>query len=289
MARSVLKTNSSPMARSARKSRGDAPFYESSSVWSSAHQPRVPHESASAATTCTRWCTPREGAHAARLHNGLDVDTDAEVDEAWRACHSQAAKWGLHDIDKPSARHGTTASFLGRRRQRLGNPLQSQGGYTWIFEQGDLEGRGHFDRASVTTPGCEEGNRMRAAYYERKGPASKVLVLGELPTAARAGRSRVKAEFFGNQSDRHQLRGGWDGSTEMPFPRVIPHQDGAGVVDAVGPGVPRSRIGERVWIYEAQRGALSNRGRIRRDPFAECGCASESATSRPEPASASPG
>ena len=39
----------------------------------------------------------------------------------------------------------------------------------------------------------------------------------------------------------------------MPFPRVIPHNDGAGEVDAVGPGVPEGRVGERVWVYEAQR------------------------------------
>src|SRR5207245_9887973 len=35
-------------------------------------------------------------------HNDPDVDTDAEVDEAWQACNEQAAQWGLHDIDKPS-------------------------------------------------------------------------------------------------------------------------------------------------------------------------------------------
>ena len=80
-------------------------------------------------------------------HNGLDVDTDADVDEAWRACHSHAAQWGLHDIDKPSARHGTY-SFLfwdadDNAWEILSNP---KGGYTWIFEQGDLEGRGHFER-----------------------------------------------------------------------------------------------------------------------------------------------
>ena len=44
-------------------------------------------------------------------HNGLDVESDAEVDEAWRLCNAQAGKWGLHDISKPSARHGTY-SFL---------------------------------------------------------------------------------------------------------------------------------------------------------------------------------
>jgi catechol 2,3-dioxygenase-like lactoylglutathione lyase family enzyme len=80
-------------------------------------------------------------------HNGLDVDSDAEVDEAWRLCREQAAKWGLHDISKPSARHGTY-SFLfwdadDNAWEILSNP---KGGYTWIFEQGDLEGRGHFER-----------------------------------------------------------------------------------------------------------------------------------------------
>ena len=38
----------------------------------------------------------------------------------------------------------------------------------------------------------------------------------------------------------------------MPFPRVIPHSDGAGTIDAVGEGVPESRVGERVWCFGAQ-------------------------------------
>jgi len=38
----------------------------------------------------------------------------------------------------------------------------------------------------------------------------------------------------------------------MPYPRVIPHSDGAGVIDAVGEGVSSDRIGERVWCYGAQ-------------------------------------
>ena len=80
-------------------------------------------------------------------HNGLDVETDGEVDEAWRRCHAEAEKWGLHDITKPVARHGTY-SFLfwdadDNAWEILSNP---RGGYTWIFEQGDLEGKGHFDK-----------------------------------------------------------------------------------------------------------------------------------------------
>src|SRR5213082_1697835 len=38
----------------------------------------------------------------------------------------------------------------------------------------------------------------------------------------------------------------------MPFPRIVPHSDGSGVIDAVGEGVDRSRIGQRVWVYGAQ-------------------------------------
>jgi NADPH2:quinone reductase len=96
---------------------------------------------------------------------------------------------------------------------------------------------------------------VRAAYYERKGPASKVLILGELPDPRPGpGEVRVKLQFSGINPTDTKLRGGWDGNVEMPFARVIPHQDGAGVVDAVGPGVPQSRLGERVWVYEAQRG-----------------------------------
>jgi len=96
---------------------------------------------------------------------------------------------------------------------------------------------------------------LRAAYYERKGPAPKVIVLGELPDPQPGpGEVRVKLRFSGINPTDTKLRGGWDGNMEMPFPRVIPHQDGAGVVDAVGPGVPQSRLRERVWVYEAQRG-----------------------------------
>jgi NADPH2:quinone reductase len=96
---------------------------------------------------------------------------------------------------------------------------------------------------------------MRAAYYERKGPASKVLVLGNVPDPEPApGEVRVKVRFSGVNPTDTKLRSGWDGSKEMPFPRVIPHQDGAGEIDRVGAGVSEARVGERVWIYEAQRG-----------------------------------
>ena len=91
-------------------------------------------------------------------HNGLDVETDADVDEAWHRCHDEAAKWGLHDVTKPIARHGTY-SFLfwdadDNAWEILSNP---QGGYTWIFAQGDLEGRGHFDKEFLAQRPARKG------------------------------------------------------------------------------------------------------------------------------------
>src|SRR5204863_8342979 len=79
--------------------------------------------------------------------NGLDVDTEADVDAAWRLCTEQAEKWGLHDVAKPSERHGTY-SFLfwdadDNAWEILSNP---KGGHTCIFEQGHLEGRGHITK-----------------------------------------------------------------------------------------------------------------------------------------------
>lgn len=95
---------------------------------------------------------------------------------------------------------------------------------------------------------------MRAAWYERKGEARDVFRLGERPMpepGANEVRVRVRVSAV-NPSDTKQ-RAGWGGADGMPFPLIVPHNDGAGEIDAVGPGVPQSRVGERVWVYEAQR------------------------------------
>ena len=80
-------------------------------------------------------------------HNGLDVLTDADVDESYAKCLEQAEKWGLHDITKPSERHGTYSFLFWDNDENaweiLSNP---KGGYTGIFEQGDLVGKGHFSQ-----------------------------------------------------------------------------------------------------------------------------------------------
>ena len=91
---------------------------------------------------------------------------------------------------------------------------------------------------------------MRAAWYERTGAAADVLTVGELPIPEPGpGEVRVRIVASGlNPTDvKARARAG-----SMPAPRVIPHQDGAGVIDKVGPGVPATRVGERVWMYIVQ-------------------------------------
>ena len=80
-------------------------------------------------------------------HNGLDVTTDAEVDQAYKTVNEQAEKWGLTDITKPVSRHGTYSFHFwdrdGNSWEILSNPSN---GYQWIFEQGDQKGLGHFQK-----------------------------------------------------------------------------------------------------------------------------------------------
>ena len=78
---------------------------------------------------------------------------------------------------------------------------------------------------------------MRAAWYERTGPAADVLKLGDLPIPEPGPgevRLRVIASGLNPTDVKSRVRPG-----SMPAPRVIPHQDGAGVIDKVGAGVDR--------------------------------------------------
>jgi len=96
---------------------------------------------------------------------------------------------------------------------------------------------------------------MRTAFYDKQGSAREVLVVGDLPDPQPgAGEVGVKVVASGINPSDIKTRTGFGGKA-MPFPRIVPHQDGAGVIDAVGPGVPDTRIGERVWIYMAQWGS----------------------------------
>ena len=106
---------------------------------------------------------------------------------------------------------------------------------------------------STSTP--PDQRLMRAAWYERKGAAREVLQVGQMAVPEPGpGEVRVRVSVSGVNPSDTKGRGALIGTSAMPFPRIVPHQDGAGVIDAVGADVPPSRVGERVWLYEAQRG-----------------------------------
>ncbi len=91
---------------------------------------------------------------------------------------------------------------------------------------------------------------MKAAYYESVGPALEVIRVGERPTPEPApGEVRIRLHASGVNPSDVNSRAGSRGP--LAYPWVIPHSDGAGVIDAVGSGVNASRIGERVWTWNA--------------------------------------
>ncbi len=92
---------------------------------------------------------------------------------------------------------------------------------------------------------------MKAIWYERRGPAREVLEYGEMPTPKpERNQALIRIHASGvNPSDAGARRG----PGPMQFPRVIPHSDGAGIVEDVGPQTPRDLIGKRVWFYNSQR------------------------------------
>jgi len=93
---------------------------------------------------------------------------------------------------------------------------------------------------------------VRAVWYDRQGPAGEVLQVGELPDPQPGpGEVRVRVRYSGINPGDTKKRRGWLGSS-MPFPRVIPHSDAAGVIDAIGEDVDASRLGRRVWVFGGQ-------------------------------------
>jgi NADPH2:quinone reductase len=92
---------------------------------------------------------------------------------------------------------------------------------------------------------------MRAAYYEQNGSAREVLRVAEVETPqAGPGEVRVKLSHSGvNPSDVKSRQGA---TRKIAWARLIPHSDGAGVIDQLGDGIAKSRLGERVWVWNGQ-------------------------------------
>ncbi len=95
---------------------------------------------------------------------------------------------------------------------------------------------------------------MHAAWFESFGAPDQVLQLGELDTpTAGDGEVLVRMHTSGvNPSDVKKRAGSFPNLLDAGL--VIPNSDGAGIIAAVGPGIDNNRVGERVWVYQAQYG-----------------------------------
>lgn len=95
---------------------------------------------------------------------------------------------------------------------------------------------------------------MKAAWFKTFGAPADTIVLGDLekPTP-KAGEVLVKIKTTGvNPSDTKKRAGAFPDLLDDGL--VVPHSDGAGMIEAVGEGVDPGRVGERVWLYQAQFG-----------------------------------
>ena len=91
---------------------------------------------------------------------------------------------------------------------------------------------------------------MRAVWYESNGPAGEVLVTGEMARPEpQESEVLVRLHASGVNPSDAKARAG---ARPMAFDRVIPHSDGAGVVEGVGEAVGDFNVGDRVFIRNGQ-------------------------------------
>ena len=96
----------------------------------------------------------------------------------------------------------------------------------------------------------QKSNEMLAAVYDKPGDASTVLSARYVKRPeVGAGQVRVRLAFSGINPTDVKIR---SGRTPRPIADFqVPHMDGSGTIDAVGPGVDMTRIGQRVWVLLA--------------------------------------
>ncbi|HWC83243.1 MAG TPA: NADPH:quinone reductase [Pseudonocardiaceae bacterium] len=92
---------------------------------------------------------------------------------------------------------------------------------------------------------------MKAIVYSETGDPDVLRLIDRPLPEPGPGEVRVQVRVSGvNPTDWKSRRGGQPGE-RPPFPEVVPNQDGAGVVDALGSGVTELAVGQRVWLWES--------------------------------------
>jgi NADPH2:quinone reductase len=88
---------------------------------------------------------------------------------------------------------------------------------------------------------------MRAIVYSQTGDPSVLELVERDPAEPGPGEVRVRVVVSGVNPTDWKSRTGETGQA-LPFPEIVPNQDGAGIVDAIGAGVDDLAVGDRVWL-----------------------------------------
>lgn len=93
---------------------------------------------------------------------------------------------------------------------------------------------------------------MRAMIYTVTGDPSVLRLVERRPIDPGPREVRVRVAVSGVNPTDWKVRSGASSGGAMTFAEVVPHQDGAGTIDAIGPGVTEVAVGDRVWMLLAQ-------------------------------------
>ncbi|MDQ3944016.1 MAG: NADPH:quinone reductase [Actinomycetota bacterium] len=92
---------------------------------------------------------------------------------------------------------------------------------------------------------------MKAVIYTQTGDPDVLEVVDRPVPEPGPGEVRVRVQVSGVNPSDWKSRRGASAAQALPFPEMVPNQDGAGTVDAVGEGVTSLQVGQRVWLWEA--------------------------------------
>ena len=226
-------------------------------------------------TPCQHDEVPRLVPHHLGIHVGVGVDEARGHHQAVGVdVHRRGRPRDRPDLDDPSVRDAHVGAIPGRTRAidnraasnhqivcHATSPIRNTGTLSHQAIDGTRAASVSLasGRESQPPPGRARPPRvgkngaMRAALYERMGSAAEVLRLEELGRPEPGpGEVRVRLVVSGVNPTDWKTRAG---VTARPIDGFqIPNQDGAGVIDAVGEGVDRGRVGERVWVWMAAAG-----------------------------------
>lgn len=93
---------------------------------------------------------------------------------------------------------------------------------------------------------------MKAAWYTKQGKAEEVLSIGDVnEILPEEGEVQIKIQYSGiNPGEISKRIARFGGS--MPYPKVIPHSDGSGIITKIGKGVSTYWLGKKVMCFGAQ-------------------------------------